>query len=202
MANIITKIESARGCGYRKEGGLYLVADGIGRPCCKLPHPLTVCPCCHAGIKPSRGWTWVSSNLFAEKECTEGRPSCPMNMTDTMVGLMWVGEKFYPTAEHFAREAQGMGVSKRISQVPKDLVVGETWCYLAHRKAISVVNEKGEIDFAPGVFQAFRPTRIEYVVRGSESAEELEALEKRGLTLVRVIRDIDTQGSLLDDFKN
>lgn len=45
----------------------------------------------------------------------------------------------------------------------------------------------------PGVFCIFRPTRIEYVVSGEESDETLERLEKRGITLVRVIRVEETQ---------
>ena len=52
-------VEAKRGCGYRKVGGLYLVSDGLGIPCDRLPITLEVCPCCGAGIKPARGWTWV-----------------------------------------------------------------------------------------------------------------------------------------------
>jgi hypothetical protein len=112
---------------------------------------------------------------------------------DLRVGLLWVGEKYYPTAQEFTREANFMGTSKRISAIPKDIEVGKTWVYLAHRKAISKITEKGEIEFAPGIFRAFRPERIEYVVKGTETEEELEKLEKRGLTLIKVIRDIDAQ---------
>ena len=31
--NIRTSYEGKRGCGYRAEGGLYLVNDGLGRYC-------------------------------------------------------------------------------------------------------------------------------------------------------------------------
>lgn len=195
MVQIITRVENPRGCGYRKKGGMYLVADGIGGVCCKLPFPLTVCPCCHAGIKQSRGFTWVNSNLFSGVECSdmEMHASCPMNLKNQRVGLMWVGEKFYPTADHFTREANNMGVSKRIGQVPKDFELGKTWVYLAHPKAVHAISEKGVIDFAPGVFRAFRPQRIEYIVTGNETAEELESLAKRGFTLIKVVRDVDAQ---------
>lgn len=195
MAQIITRVENPRGCGYRKKGGLYLVADGISAACCKLPFPLTVCPCCHAGIKQTRGFIWVNSNLFSGSECTDSGMyvTCPMNFKNRRVGLMWVGEKFYPTADHFTREANFMGVSKRIAQVPKDFEVGKTWVYLAHPKAVHAIGEKGNIDFAPGVFRAFRPQRIEYIVTEKETPEELEKLAERGFTLVRVVRDIDAQ---------
>jgi hypothetical protein len=56
--------EKPRGCGRRKPGGLYLVAPGDGAPCCKLPIKLDVCPTCHAGIKPARGWTWVDGDAL------------------------------------------------------------------------------------------------------------------------------------------
>jgi hypothetical protein len=203
MAKIKVKVEKQRGCGYRKPGGMYFVSDGIAAPCCKLPFPLTVCPCCNTGIKQSRGFTWVNSSLFSSQKCTikdthdhfENRYNgiCPMNLDNQRVGLMWVGEKYYPTADHFTREAQSMGVSKRIAQVPKDFEVGKTWIYLAHPKAVSAVNEKGSIDFAPGVFRAFKPQAIEYIVTGKETQEQLQSLTDRGFTLVKVIRDIDTQ---------
>jgi hypothetical protein len=45
----------------------------------------------------------------------------------------------------------------------------------------------------PGVFAVFRPTRIEYVVRGDETDEQLERLEKRGVTCVRVERVEEVQ---------
>lgn len=46
MATVRTSVEGARGCGYRKAGGIYLVSGGIPRPCGKLPIPLTTCPTC------------------------------------------------------------------------------------------------------------------------------------------------------------
>ena len=46
--------------------------------------------------------------------------------------------------------------------------------------------------FKPGIFHAFRPSAIEYIVTGEETTEELEAMEKRGFTLVEVCRDTDT----------
>ena len=41
------------------------------------------------------------------------------------------------------------------------------------------------------IFHAFRPTAVEYIVKGSESPAELDRLEKRGLTLVKVERAAD-----------
>jgi len=210
MATIYNRIESERGCGYRKKGGMYLCSDGIAQTCCLLPQELTVCPCCGEGIKPARGWTWVTGALFTKQPTcypynTERdgniipQSDCPLTMVrffpDTRMGLMWVGEKFYNTSIQFTREAQALGVSKRIAQIPHDLVVGETWVLLAHRKAV-VKYVDGEPQWSPGIFQVFKPSRIEYVITGEESEEQLNAIEKRGITLVNVIRDVDAQTSL------
>lgn len=190
---IITRTERQRGCGYRKPGGIYLVSDGIGAVCCKLPFELSVCPCCGEGIKQSRGFTWVSSNLFIDNlPCTNLKLKCPINQKDEKVGLMWVGEAFYPTPEAFLDEAHEMGVSKRIAQVPNDFEVGKTWIYLAHRKAITTREHDGplvRIVKKPGIFQIFKPQRIEYIVKGTETKDEIARLEKRGFTLIKVIPD-------------
>jgi hypothetical protein len=61
-----TRREQARGCGYRKEGGLYLVCDGEGKNCERMPIPLTSCPTCSQGIKPARGWSWIESGPILE----------------------------------------------------------------------------------------------------------------------------------------
>jgi hypothetical protein len=205
MPTIHTKIEAARGCGYRKGGGIYLVAGKLGFPCGKLPIPLVVCPCCNQGIKATRGFTWVSGQLIKEAQCSrageagENCIGCGKAYSQERYGLLWVGEKFYATPGAFAAEAVAQGISRRISAIPRDFKVGETWILLGHRKAVkgTAVVDAGDSpvetveEWFPGVFQIFLPERIEYVVKGTETDEELEALEKRGLTLVKVIRDID-----------
>lgn len=190
--DIRTSYEKRRGCGFRKPGGKYLVSGTRGRDCGRFPIPLVSCPTCHAGIHPSRGWTWIdSAPILWENDCRESGSCghCPMALqaNNGRVGLLWIGEQYYPTPDEFLREASTMGISRRISQVPREFEVGKTWVWFAHRKAIK--NDDGT--FTAGVFQAFQPERIEYVLKGTESSEELEALEKRGFTLVRVIPQHD-----------
>ena len=217
MATVETRIEKRRGCGYRKAGGKYLVSSGVGYPCGRMPIACDVCPTCHAGIKPSRGWTWIDLQAFLQnaKECdtTENCGNCPFSILAGVerAGLLWVGEKYYPTPDDFMKEADEMGVSRRISAVPNDFVLGETWVLFAHRKTIeeacpeclgnyAVFDEESDemtqcewceagVQYQAGVFHAFRPTAVEYVVKGTESEEELDRLEKQGLTLVKVIQD-------------
>ncbi len=209
MATITKKVETARGCGYRKKGGLYLVTNGVRAQCGKLPIPLTVCPCCGAGIKFSRGFTWVTGALFESAECKAESLRedlcyhCPFSQFNqsTKFGLMWVGEKFY-TPDEFVNEAMIKGISKRIAAVPHDFKIGETWILLAHIKAIEK-NEPVEkfeykylppvVTHSPGIFYAFKPSAIEYVITGSETEDQLTAMEKRGITLIDVVRDIDQQ---------
>jgi hypothetical protein len=152
MPTITTKVESARGCGYRKGGGYYFVSDGAAAGCDKLPIELTFCPVCKAGIKQSRGFTWITSELFKKNKCKNESAlctSCIFNEPHTSMGLMWVGAKYYSTAEHFLRESRTMGISKRFSQLPQDFKVGETWIALAHPQGVHVI-KKDKIIFKPG----------------------------------------------------
>lgn len=192
MVNIKTIVnEPERGCGYRKSGGIYLVSDeGLLMPCGKLPIPLDICPTCHAGVHFSRGWTWIDPRpLLVDRPCESTRcVVCPASNPPERVGLLWIGEQFYKSPADFTAETRRLGVSRRISAVPRGFVAGETQVYVAHIKAITNGTGEGH----PGIFHIFRPQRIEYVVKGTESEEELSAFEKRGITLVRLVRSEPT----------
>jgi hypothetical protein len=135
-------VESKRGCGYRKVGGMYLMASGKGVPCCKMPLELSICPCCGEGIKQSRGWTWIDAGkMFKAGDCTAGavqRTLCPIVNPAMLgrVGLLWIGEKFYKSPREFMLEAAVQGISRRLSAVPREFKPGETWVLFAHPKAI------------------------------------------------------------------
>lgn len=197
---IETKIESRRGCGWRKKGGLYLVCNERPSVCGRLPIPLDVCPTCGAGFKPSRGWTWIDANrllkaVAKKKKCRVPHCGvCPVTLImkghdHQMAGLIWVGEKFYRTPAHFEHEAVLMGICRRIPAVPKNFELHFTYVMLAHRKAIQkkfIFGKKPK--FTPGIFSIFFPTAIEVVCDGTESEEEIENYRKRGLTPVIVKR--------------
>lgn len=138
-----------------------------------LPFELTVCPTCNAGMKFSRGFTWINPrNLF-------GDPTLPEK-----AGLIWIGERFYPTPQHFILEAQTQGISRRLATVPRGLVIGETRIYLAHRKVFV-----GKPEQVPAIFAWFVPTGLQYVVRPTDGSEKIEALSKRGIEAVHVVPD-------------
>lgn len=224
-------VEARRACGYRKVGGLYLVSGQLAEPCHRLPFPLTVCPVCGSGFKPARGWTWVNPlPLFAPRACWPAftvqhcerclicTPSrWPRTGDEPRAGLLWVGEHFYDTPATFTREAEQLGISRRISHVPHDFQLGVTWVLLAHRRAVVTVRGldvtfgasaadfkagPGEpTEWVPGIFSVFLPERIEKLVTQSQLTEGAQrAAAARGITLVPVPdEDRDHQGSVYDD---
>jgi len=190
-----TRVEGRRGCGYRKPGGLYLVNENEGQPCGRIPFPLIVCPCCGEGFRPSRGYRWVDGEKLLETA-----PKCSFDKclddcsfregNEENVGraiLIWISPDNYPTPDDFLTESGEMGVCRRLSgdQIPRGLIVGETWVFLAHRSAIDAHSNEP----TAGVFHAFVPAMIEYVVTGEETDAEIERLVKRGITPVQVFNE-------------
>ncbi len=200
-------IESKRGCGYRKVGGLYIMGGGVLRRCGRLPLPLKVCQACGGGIKQTRGWTWIDpSKLFAGIPC-ESRPheciDCPLGEITELskAGLLWIGKSFYPTPRHFLQEANTMGVCRRIGAIPKGFELGKTWVFLAHPETMPGENEAGDSVMIAGVFRTFQPDRIEKVITETQSkdGEEMEKLKKRGITpFIVPDGDKDHQGTVYD----
>ena len=197
MPTIKTLIEPRRGCGYRKPGGFYLIGSGSSSPCCKLPFPLTDCVCCGNTIKFTRGFQWISSTLFTNGEdCIYSQGViCPLGSPGNKMGLMWVGEQFYPTTADFMREANAIGVSKRMGSIPKEVKAG-TWVALAHPKAMQhlIIDKlfRGPITEPiplAGVFYVFRVTAIQYVVTGEETETALDEIEARGIELVTIKKE-------------
>lgn len=211
---IRTSVEKKRGCGYRQPGGTYLMAGQPGEPCDLLPIEMASCPVCGEGVKPSRSWTWVEGNTLLGVPSPHGgadhqlvcplarRPGLQVKEDDPRCGLLWIGSGFYDTPAAFMREAQEMGISRRISALPRDYDPEcPPWVLLAHREAIkatALVHTLGgdPPPPTPGVFSLFRPERVEYVVRGDEDDQALARLRQRGIEPVRVVRDED-QGGLL-----
>ena len=205
-----TSYEGSRGCGTRKGGGLYLMSDGVGIECGLLPVELHVCPTCGTGIKPARGWTWIepdgllphhdeyTGEIDRERLENIAQPppheGCPLNVPGLLgerAGLLWIGEQFYKTPAAWLAEGREMGFSRRVKAVPKGFVLGETWVLAAHRKAIPASWEwesggSEELKAQPGIFHIWMPERIEYVVKGTETPEEIAALEARGIEPVIV----------------
>lgn len=199
-------VEAARGCGYRKVGGLYLCSGGYGMECDRLPYELTICPICGSGVKFSRGFTWLDWKKYVgdhDMEETEhlmsARVVCQCNVicpvcypeVNQPYGLLWVGEQFY-TPESFVQESINMGVSRRIAAIPKNLKLGETWILFAHIRACGERPEEQEDGTTktvgiPGIFHAFRPQTLELLIWESEFNEEkARELIKKGITPIAI----------------
>jgi hypothetical protein len=200
-------VEARRGCGYRKVGGLYLVGKRLGVACCKMPIALRVCPTCNGGIKQARGWQWIDPRPWLKGECKTGMAGvCAAATPDRMgerAGLLWIGTQFYPTAETFALESDRLGISRRITAVPRGFKAGETYVFLAHPRLIQETDDAtGESTWVGGVFRIFRPDGVEKIVTETQArdADAMAKLRKAGITPVAVPDDDpDHRGSVYDD---
>jgi hypothetical protein len=208
--------EAKRGCGYRKVGGIYLCADAPNAPCCKLPIEFHVCPTCNSGVKQTRGFQWIDPRPWLKGACIGVETArlgqsgpfsaslCPAANPDTMgdkVGLLWIGEQFYPTPDSFLREARELGVSRRVKGVPRGFKLGEHYVFLAHPRVKELLRPGEKPEWIGGIFQIFRPTRIEKIITQSQArdAEEMDKLSKAGITPVVVDdNDRDHQGTPYD----
>ena len=221
--------ETKRGCGYRKVGGLYLVGNYIAVECDRLPYALHSCPVCGAGIHFTRSMTEINPlNLFGTHDeqvpvfqdnpevagyvtkvnCYDTyRPCFMCDPTGEPAFIMMVGEKHYPTPEHFMEEARTQGISKRIPFKPRKLELGKTILYLAHNKAcivkepvavqqaLEILGDKTEppklLDDGQkhhlGIFSAFIPQKIEKLCWQSEYTDEnIAKHKKQGIDLIPV----------------
>jgi hypothetical protein len=200
-----------------------------------MPYPLERCPCCGGGIKFTRGPQWLQPDFFSVHEGCKDETICPVCRTQAGRALaadafgphllLWIGRGFYTPGEYLEESAR-LGVSRRISAIPKGFTVGQTWVLLAHLDAVPAVNTNvctacsddvaahgpdgdclsvcGESFRAPkptpGIFCAFIPQRIELILKESDATpERIAKEEKRGVTVVKVPdNDPDHQGSVWD----
>lgn len=113
----------------------------------------------------------VPQEPTAEDEpTTESTPDLPLAEEGPIASdlLMWVGYEGYPTIEEFVSEANRLGVSKRISRVPKGVEVGATRVFLAHDEGI-----KGDAV----IFGFFVIERVEVLVeKPGDSADHLKGV--------------------------
>ena len=191
MATIHTRVESSRGCGYRRPGGFYIVLDGEGVVCGLLPVELP------EHIKTSRAPSWRESQELlgpSKKRSCSGTEDGPCKecwlktLPDPEITmLMFVGMSHYKTTQQFEREAGRVGISRKINPglIPR-IHVGHTVVLLAHRESSHIPDEELDYKAIRQIFTAFKPERIEYIVKGNEDEEYLDALEQQGITLIKV----------------
>ena len=78
-----------------------------------------------------------------------------------------------------------MGVSRRISTIPRSFKVGEHFVLVAHPKAIRIdlfkdLNAASEdVKFKPGIFHVFKPSPIEKILADTASPEEIKEWKTR-----------------------
>lgn len=221
------RFEEKRLCGYRKPSkdgvGIYLRGDGILRPCERLPFVLDFCPCCGAGITPSRGFTWIDPIKLFDPELypgcthhvqpvhgqheylTDDCATCVMCnpwLAGHQAGLIWIGEQHYKTPHDFVREARTMGISRKIAAIPTGFEVGKHWIYLAHRKALQSLRDDGKIVWQGGVFMTFQPSVVELVIDNPDNVPDkaIEIVKRLGEDKAKIVKVIhDTEEEMLLD---
>lgn len=183
-------IESKRGCGYRKVGGTYVVSGNFWASCDRLPFPLTVCPCCGEGYRPSRSLREIDPRgmlggkhepCICKTNCYICNPGKLYSYEDESLDkvshyLEWIGGNFYKDHSTFISEAQKLGISRRLKNgVPRGVVVGKSVFYLAHRDILFTKRSNAAKGFTrqlfekgPGIFMAFVTQRIEHICTQSE----------------------------------
>jgi len=203
--------EPQRECGDRQVGKLYLVGEGTGYICPSLPLIFKGCETCGYEPPQYRDFQWIKKAYIKHIREPTGQscdPRCPVCYSGTnsqnRYGLMWVGKKFY-SPESFLIELKEMGISKAIKQIPRGIVLGETWVILAHPQAyvdssdpdyrlnhdywvtrgIDEGKSEPKPPVYPGVFSAFIPQRVEMpIYEGMATPEYLAQLEGKGITPV------------------
>lgn len=171
-------------------------------------------------INPYRLWgrhdysSWdKNSGIYIQRCFDKIRPCFICDPRDEVAFIMGVGEKYYKNPGDFLEEAHQLGISKRIPFIPKELELGKTIVYLAHPKACQVKEsaalqqamaivsggntkqprlvETEKTEYKLGIFTAFIPQRVEKLIWDKDATpEELEKLEKRGITPV-IVKDGD-----------
>lgn len=173
-------VDLRRGCGWRKQGGFYLVASQPAIPCDALPASLEVCSSLVRDKKTTTRWKWLVKK----------------------VGLLWISRRFYRQPEDFIGEARELGFCISINRIPKGFKLGETWVALAHNtKTIfcpDCVAKKVNFNcrtcggkrwiLKPSVFGLFKPEAVQYVTDGTEESQFIDGLVERGITPVKVER--------------
>lgn len=180
--NIQTIEVPVRGCGFRKKGGFYLVGDMPSFGSSWFPAGLK-CPCGHQFMKPSRSVQGLIPASFWP-DLAEPTTVGPRFKKDERAWAVTIDGRGYPTPESWIEEGKTDGISRRLNNGwPKGFKLGESRVFVIHGKAMQ--DGKGKMT-EPGVIACFRPTAIQYVVRGDEKQAHLQQLQDRGITLVNV----------------
>ncbi len=135
---------------------------------------------------------------------------CPLGSENLIenkqkIYLLWIGKQYYPTPQKWIDEAAKQGISRKVKFIPDDIEIGKSIVAVAHSKVkfdLNMFNSSdeesakgGTFRIKPGIFFAFRPQRIEYIVNMKKLDDEkyqkkLEKMKLDGYTLVHVKRKV------------
>lgn len=197
---MLTVPTDERGCGFVQLHGLYFVSGQFVKDCDRPIIEIPQCECCGNTLKFNLGQTKINpQRLFGNHskevlnfetgetshlECRD-KESCLLCYPKEFALLDWVGQKFY-SMESFNKEAAKMGVSRKLAtqhgELPAGFKVGETPIYFAMKGIIDEVRGQniisGKIHKKDGVFMAFVPTRLEYMIYEEEITKHSKTAHK------------------------
>jgi len=177
--------ESARLSGYRQPGGFYLMAEGRSLIESMYPIRLSECECCGGVIKFSRGVTYVSEKYL--KIRSPDNPIFDAGNQQKRFPLLWIGSRYYSRPHKFESEAMQKGISIRIPpRSLKSFQPDQCWTLLAHQKTILDYPGGYAPAYYPGIFNAFIPSHIEYILTGGESQKELNSIVSKGVRIIKL----------------
>jgi hypothetical protein len=195
MPSVRVMVKQKRGCGFRTPRGYYLCGGGLEVYCHRIPLRILVCEMCHRPlIHPIRGiqriepeWIWEQCPEWQDLTYPCHRTNCVLCFPPEKAYVIWVGESFYETPDHFLEEVRKMGISRKIHAIPEDLKIGD-WVFLGYRKLIPTGErtKDGDVVMKPGIFSAFRVNSIEKLLTGAQMEDQyyIKSLLDRGITPV------------------
>lgn len=212
---IRTLQETERGCGFRQPGGFYLRQEkSRGFGCGLLPIPILTCSCCGFIEQQTRSAKWMMTSYLktlaqkspcVKKDHKESMcSSCPIESNSPeavyskkQIALDWVGVSGYGKSIDFLREADQVGISRRVAiQVDKEgnitntflkgFKVGHDWIALAHPKGCSSIGENAEPSLSPAIIAIYKPNKLQYVKKKTDTNTFLKKLHNQGVEIVDV----------------
>lgn len=193
--------EPFRGCGLRVIGKLYVRSGNEGISCDRLNITLQECQFC--GYVPSffRGYRKIYPKILLggnHKNCEDEVQPCPICQPEDFPFeadsfIMYVGKKYY-TPQSFIQEAQRLGVSKAISNIPNGMVAGKSWIFLAYQQLseeeLGTTFQEGTVKTIKkdAIFYAFKVKAFEVLITEEQNCDEelLKCLAEHGITPVVV----------------
>jgi hypothetical protein len=186
-------IEAKRRFGWREPGTWWLAGGQIWTEefCGRLPmEQQDHCQYCGFRLIKRFGWKWIEPRVIVDRYPCNRPPglcvdACPFYPTRERVGLVWL-PRYYSGARQWYEECQEAGPLLKIDKLPdggvnfNDEIDGDL-VYVYYR-AFRPKKEQGSI------VAAYKPDRLEYVVKDSDSELSIWSMAMDNIRVLRVLK--------------